>query len=119
MYPGHEITVTLAREGDAVSRTVELDETEHQDVSVSMSRLWDEFCADTTLWPSTQSVRTVTAADVAAIVGDDGTGDLGGITAQALKDDPSATAEDIAEIVREARADAKLERAAEGKAEVA
>jgi hypothetical protein len=47
---------------------------------------------------------------VAALVGDDGTGDLGVIVRQALIDDPSATAGGIAEIVREARAEARIER---------
>lgn len=44
-------------------------------------------------------------------IADDGTGDLGIIVRQALTDDPRATAEDIAEIVREARADARAEAA--------
>lgn len=41
---------------------------------------------------------------------DDGTGTLGIIIRQALVDDPAATAGDIAEIVREAIADAREER---------
>lgn len=56
MYPGHEITVTLAREGNTVSEAVALDETEGETVSDAMYTLWEEFCADTTLWPSTQQV---------------------------------------------------------------
>lgn len=58
MYPEHDITVTLAAEGSAVSKTVALDETIHQDVDDAMARLWDEFCGDTTLWPSTQAETT-------------------------------------------------------------
>ena len=54
MYPDHEITVTLQPEGRTTSRTVDMDETEHQDVGDAMMGLWDEFCADTSLWPSTQ-----------------------------------------------------------------
>jgi hypothetical protein len=46
---------------------------------------------------------------VAALTGDDGTGDLGVIVRQALRDDPAAAAWEIAEIVREARADASGE----------
>lgn len=49
--------------------------------------------------------------EVAALVGDDGTGDLGIIVRQALSDDANATAESIAEIVREARRDWAAERA--------
>lgn len=48
---------------------------------------------------------------VAALVGDDGTGDLGVIIRSALAKDASVTAEDIADIVREAREEAALERA--------
>jgi len=47
--------------------------------------------------------------EVASIVGDDGTGDLGVIVRQALRDDPNATPEEIADIVREAREDAPSE----------
>lgn len=47
---------------------------------------------------------------VSSLVGDDGTGDLGIIVRQALNDDPSATVDDIAAIVREAREDAAAER---------
>ena len=51
------------------------------------------------------------AARVESIVGDaDGSGDIGVIVRQALRDDAHATAEAIAEIVREARADAAAER---------
>ncbi len=51
------------------------------------------------------------AREVGCIVGDDGTGDIRVIVDHALAEDPAATAEDIAEIVREARADAAAERA--------
>jgi hypothetical protein len=43
------------------------------------------------------------AGDVSALVRDDGTGDLYTITLEALRADPAATAEHIAEIVRESR----------------
>lgn len=49
------------------------------------------------------------ARGLASCLGDDGTGDLGIIVRQALQDDPGATDEDIAEIVREAREDARRE----------
>lgn len=42
---------------------------------------------------------------------DDGTGDLGVIVRQALKDDVDATAEEVVAIIREALADAERERA--------
>ena len=45
---------------------------------------------------------------------DHGDGCLGIIVRQALKDDPGATAEDIASICREAEEDARVERAHEG-----
>jgi hypothetical protein len=45
--------------------------------------------------------------EVASLVSDDGTGDLGVIVRQALEDDANATAEEIAEIVREAREEAR------------
>lgn len=52
-------------------------------------------------------------AKVEALVEDiDGSGDIGVIVRQALKDDPHATAEAIAEIVREAREDVRIEVAA-------
>lgn len=50
--------------------------------------------------------RSTLLAEVVALVGDDGTGDLGVIIDHA---EPGATAEDIADIVREARADAAAE----------
>jgi hypothetical protein len=53
------------------------------------------------------------AAEVGAMVGDDGSGDLRVIVEQALRDDPSVTAEAIAEIVGEARAEWAVERAHE------
>lgn len=43
---------------------------------------------------------------VASMVGDDGTGDLGVIVDQALADDAEVTAQEVAEIVREAREEA-------------
>lgn len=43
------------------------------------------------------------AVRVAAVIGDDGTGDLGIIVRQALIDNPNATDEDIITIVREAQ----------------
>jgi hypothetical protein len=43
---------------------------------------------------------------VAALVSSDGSGDLGLIVRLALADDPTASAEDIADIVREARQEA-------------
>jgi hypothetical protein len=53
---------------------------------------------------------TDTIATVALLVeDDDGTGDIGIIVRQALRDDPTATARDIAQIVRDARADALAE----------
>jgi hypothetical protein len=42
---------------------------------------------------------------VAAMIGDNGTGDIAAITREALADDAEVTARDIAEIVREARAE--------------
>jgi hypothetical protein len=45
-------------------------------------------------------------AEVAVLVGDDGTDNLGVIVRQALIDDPDATPEDIAAIVRDAREEA-------------
>lgn len=48
-------------------------------------------------------------ARVSRLVGDDGTGDLGVIVRQALSDDPTTTADAIAEIVAEARRDARIE----------
>jgi hypothetical protein len=45
-------------------------------------------------------------AEVAVLVGDDGTDNLGVIVRQALIDDPDATPEDIAAIVRDARDEA-------------
>ena len=53
------------------------------------------------------------AREVCAIVKDDGTGTIRVIVDHALIDDPNATAEDIAEIVREARQDAASEHAEE------
>lgn len=50
------------------------------------------------------------AAEVAAMGGDDGTGDLRVIVDYALRDDPNVTADEVANIVREARADAAAER---------
>lgn len=47
---------------------------------------------------------------VASMVRDDGTGDLGVIVRQALADDPAVTVDEIADIVREARRDAAVER---------
>ena len=43
----------------------------------------------------------------------DGTGDLGIVVGEALARDPLATAEEIAEIVREAIEDARIERQGE------
>lgn len=57
----------------------------------------------------TTDIRDMIAA-VETITGDDGTGDLGIIVRQALRDDPAATAEDIAAIVVDARADARRDR---------
>ena len=54
LYPAHDISISLAREGQTASRTVEVDETEYGDVDNVLTGLWEEFCADTTLWPSTQ-----------------------------------------------------------------
>lgn len=42
---------------------------------------------------------------VSTLIADDGTGDMGIIVRQALRDNPRTTAEEIAEIIREARAD--------------
>ncbi len=50
-------------------------------------------------------------AELAAVVGDDGTGDLGVIVDTALADDPSVSVAELVDIVREARSDASLERA--------
>lgn len=49
----------------------------------------------------------------AALVGNDGTGDLGVIVRQALIDDPATTVKDVARIVREAREDAAIDAAGE------
>lgn len=46
-------------------------------------------------------------AEVAALVGDDGTGDLGIIVRQALTDDSNVSAEDIAAVMRDAREEAR------------
>ncbi len=48
--------------------------------------------------------------EVGALVGDDGTGDNGIIIREALRDDPGVTAAQIAEIIRESRQDAALDR---------
>jgi hypothetical protein len=53
--------------------------------------------------------RADLAREVGRIVGDDGTGDIRVIVDHALAADASATAEDIAAIVREARSDAAAE----------
>lgn len=58
---------------------------------------------------TTELVRNV-CDEVAGLVGDDGTGDLGIIVRQALAEDPTVSAEAIAETVREARRDATVER---------
>jgi hypothetical protein len=50
---------------------------------------------------------------VAALVGDDGTGDIGIIARTTVHHDITATDEEIAEIVREARAEHAANRAAE------
>ena len=49
-------------------------------------------------------------AEVARLVGDDGTGDLGIIVRQAVADDPSCKPAEIADIVRDAREEAAAER---------
>jgi hypothetical protein len=49
-------------------------------------------------------------AEVATLVGDDGTGDLRAIVDEALRDDRDATAGNIADVVAEARAAADAER---------
>ena len=49
------------------------------------------------------------ARNVSAMVGHDGTADIRTIVDCALSDNPDVTAEEIAEIVREAREDAKGE----------
>jgi hypothetical protein len=54
IYPSCDVTVNLLRAGEVTSKSVVLDESEHQDVADVMVTLWEEFCADTTLWPSTQ-----------------------------------------------------------------
>ena len=54
MYPDHDVTVVLALEGQTIAKRVVLDETEHQDVAASLERLWEEFCQDSSLWPSAQ-----------------------------------------------------------------
>lgn len=52
--------------------------------------------------------RKARIAALAAVVGDDGTGDLGVIVDNAA---PDATTEELAEVVREAREEAALEEA--------
>lgn len=73
-----------------------------------METVWSD--GTRTLGP-TLAGRAAMVYEVASLVGyGDGSGDLGIIVEQALTDDPDATAEDIAEIVREARQDAADER---------
>lgn len=55
LYPTADLGVTLLRAGEVTARTVDADETETQDVADVMVTLWDEFCADTSLWPSTRT----------------------------------------------------------------
>lgn len=55
--------------------------------------------------PSEVEINSL-AFEVADLVGDDGSGDIGVITRQAVKDSPRVTAQEIAEIVRQAREDA-------------
>lgn len=72
--------------------------------------LWSHVCAAV---PAQISSADDMIARVVALVGyeprEDGT--TGQVVRQALADDPTATAEDIAAIIREARDDAKAERA--------
>lgn len=55
MYPACDVTVDLLRAGEVTSRPVVVDESEHQDVSGVLATLWEEFCAATSLWPSTRA----------------------------------------------------------------
>jgi hypothetical protein len=58
IYPQCDVTVDLLREGESAARPVTLDETETQDVADVMPGLWEDFCADTALWPSTQAMAS-------------------------------------------------------------
>lgn len=82
IYPGADLSVELLRSGEVTAHTVAVDETEAQDVSDVMASLWEEFCADTALWPSTRATTTTAKVILIKVESDgsksdsDGTGEV-------------------------------------------
>lgn len=107
---GFEVDVDAYRFGENPGRDCVLGATNDQEDTIreALMGLWDGFCNGA--WDAAFAAYTKTLiAAVVDLVGDDGTGDLGAIVRQAIGDDTSVTARAIADIVREARADAAAE----------
>lgn len=114
---GHTLTLSSSRKyleiGGELETMQHIPESEINDFCAERGVVCTWVAADETSY----CVEDVRAADlvaaVSAMVGDDGTGDLGIIVREALADDATVTAAEIADIVREARADHAANTAAE------
>lgn len=107
---GEQVGVSMEGEDEALRSLDGLHPGDLVEVGTERMRVVSGKATSLRERETAEEIAKAMIREVAAVVGDDGTGDLGIIVRQALADDPAATASEIAEIVVEARETATAER---------